>query len=96
MKSEARRSQHSNSMVNEVQRGDDDWTQVRKAVRRPQNPRTRKLVTEAKSARELLTILAMLSIVPLDVYDTKQKGKFVIKLTNNNLEHFDSESNKKR
>ena len=76
--------------------GEDDWTQVRKAARRTQNPRTRKLVTKANSARDLLTILAMLSIVPLDVYDTKMRGKFVIKLTNNNIDHFDSESNKKR
>ena len=38
----------------------------------------------------------MLSIVPFDVYDNKMKGKYVIKLTNNNLEHFDSDSNKKK
>ena len=55
------------------------------------NPRTRKLVTEINTAKELLTILALLSIVPLDVYDTKVKGKYVIKLTNNNLDFFDSE-----
>ena len=30
------------------------------------------------------------------VYETKMKGKFVIKLTNNNLDHFDSDSNKKK
>ena len=63
--------------------------------RRKQNPRTRKLVTEAKSARELLMILALLSITPLDILDTKMKGKFVIKQTNSNLEHFDRESTKK-
>ena len=38
----------------------------------------------------------MLSIVPLDVYDTKMEDKSVIKLTNNNPEHFDSKSNKRK
>ena len=86
MMKDERRQESSNSTDNrELGKGMDDWTQVRKAARRPQNPRTRKLVTEAKSARELLTILALLSIVSLDVYDTKMKGKFVTKLTNNNL-----------
>ena len=44
----------------------------------------------------MLTILAMLSIVPLDIYDTKMTDKFVIKLTNNSLDHFDSGSNKRK
>ena len=81
---------------NQTRQGDDDWTQVRKAARRTRNPRTRKLVTEEKNARDLLTVLALLSVVPLDVYETKGKGKFVIKLANNNLDHFDSESNIKK
>ena len=87
---------NKNGMDGAPGNGLDDWTQVRKQARRNQNPRTRKLVTEAKSARDLLTILAMLSIVPLDIYDTKARGKFVIKLTNNNLDHFDSENTKKK
>ena len=81
---------------NDAQKGEDDWTQVRKKARRTRNPRTRKIVTELKTARELLTILAMLSIVPLDVYDTKVKGKFIIKLTHNNIEFFDSETTRRK
>ena len=81
---------------NQTRQIDDDWTLVRKAARRTKNPRTRKLVTEEKNARDLLTILALLSVTPLDVYETKEKGKFVIKLTNNNLEYFDSESNRRK
>ena len=50
----------------------------------------KKLVTEVNSASELMTILALLSIVSLDVYDTKSKGKYVLKLTHNSLNYFDS------
>ena len=80
----------------DVQAEEDDWTQVRKQARRTRNLRTRKIVTELNTARELLTILAMLSIVPSDVYDTKVKGKFVIKLTHNNLDFFDSETTRRK
>ena len=91
-----RQDGNNDGMDGVPKKGQDDWTQVRKEARRKQNPCTRKLVTEAKSARELLMILALLSITPLDIYDTKMKGKFVIKLTNNNLEHFDRENTKKK
>ena len=67
MKKVGKRQTSSNSTDNGGRNEEDDWTQVRKAARRTQNPRTRKLVTEAKSVRDLLTILVMLSIVPLDV-----------------------------
>ena len=40
---------------NQTRQGDDDWTQVRKAARITRNPRTRKLVTEEKTARDLLS-----------------------------------------
>ena len=53
-------------------------------------------MTELNTARELLTILAMLSIVPSYVYDTKVKGKFVIKLTHNNLDFLDSETTRRK
>ena len=60
----ARRWNGTNSTENGTKiNDDDDWTQVRKAARRTVNPRTRKLVIE-KSARDLLTILTLFSIVP--------------------------------
>ena len=54
------------------------------------------MVTEVNTPRELLTILALLSIVPLDIFDTRRKEQFAIKLANINLEVFDSETNRRK
>ena len=75
---------------------DDDWTLVKKKARRNRNPKTRKVVTECSSPRELLTILALISIVPLDIFPTKKNGNFVVKMTNNMLGTFDSEIYRKK
>ena len=86
----------TDGVLETVRNGEGDWTKVRKQARRTRNPRSRKLVTEVNSARELLSILARLSIVPLDFYDTKSKGKYVLKLTRNNWNYFDNESTRRK